>query len=52
MMWGNGSYTVRNLEAGMIAVGKVKSIRQSCFVMGIPGSARRLSGSKDYSPGK
>ena len=52
IMWGNGSYKLRNSEAGMIAVEKVKEIRRSCFVMEIRGSVRHLSGSKDHSPGK
>ena len=40
---GNDSYKLRRLEAGVIVVGGVKLIRQSCFVMGIRGSVRHLS---------
>jgi len=36
----------------MIAVGKVKLIRQSCFVMGIRGSLRPLSGNKTILQGR
>ena len=52
IMWGNGSYKLMNSEAGMIAVEKVKEIRQSCFVVGIQEPARHLPGNKDHSPGK
>ena len=36
----------------MTGVVKVKMIRQSCFVMGVRGSGRHLSGNKNYSLGK
>jgi len=36
----------------MIAVGKVKLIRQSCFVMRIRGSVRPLSGNKTILQGR
>jgi len=46
-MWGDGSYKLRNSEVGMTVV--VKVVRKSCFVMGLPGSARRLLGRKGNS---
>jgi len=36
----------------MTGVVKVKVIRQSCFVMGVRGSGRHLSGNENYSLGK
>ena len=46
-MWGNGSSKQKNLEVGTRVVEEANPIRQSCFVTGIPGWARHLSGSKD-----
>ena len=46
----NGSYKLRNLEDGADWVEKVKGVRQFCFAMEIRGSAKRLSGNKDYPP--
>jgi len=48
-MWGNGSCKLKNSEAGMTAVVKVRVIRKSCFAMEVRGSARLLSGNENYS---
>jgi len=45
-MWGDGSYKLKNSEVGMTVAVKVKVVRRSCFVMGLLGSARHLSGRK------
>jgi len=46
-MWGNGSYKQRNLEPGTPVVKKANPIALFCFVTGIQGQARLLSGNKD-----
>ena len=46
---GNGSYKLRSLENGVDWVGKVKAMRQFCFVMEVRGSARHLLGKGDYN---
>ena len=50
-MWGNGFCKLKNSEAGMKGVGKVKVkvITQSCFAMEIRESAKHLSDNENYS---
>ena len=47
-MWENGSCKLRNSEAGMTGVVKVKAIRQSCFAMEVQGLGKHLSGNWNY----
>ena len=48
----NGSCKLKNLEAGVTAVVKVKVITQFCFAMGFQGPARHLSGNENYFRGR
>ena len=45
-MWGNGSYKVRNLSSGALAVGDRNTMMVFCFAMGILGSERLILGNK------
>ena len=47
MISGTGLYRQRNLGDGAGWAGKVKTIKEFCFVMEIWGSARHLSGESD-----
>jgi len=47
----NGSYRLKNLEAGAPAAGDVNAMMLCCFAMGIPGSVRLILGNKGESPG-
>jgi len=51
-MWENGSFKLKNSEAGMTGVVKGGVIMQFCFAMGIQGSVRHLSGNRNYSERK
>ena len=50
IMSGNGSYKLRNSENGVDQVGRCRMITRFHFALEIRGSARYLSGIKDYSP--
>ena len=47
---GGSSYKLRNSENGVDLVGRSRMIIRFYFALEIRGSARNLSGNKDYSP--
>ena len=49
IMWGNGSYKLKNLKGGMTGVEKMRAVVRFCFTMGILGLGRHLSGDEDSS---